>query len=422
MINKNEDFQKELISLKADLISQEHRFFRVIHNFCRLRPNLKKDDPRRGAASKALLWYFLSPAKLTAAGISIVAILGLFFAYQANNLLQKQNLKIDIQNHLAEASRRSSLIFELTSIIERIDSLRDSNKGPLVKIPRDLIGRIVALSQSFRPYKYINYELNSKNKTQWQQVECNTFNEIFGSCNNISEIAVSSRPLSPERAQLFMTLVNANIQNLQEIIDSGADFTYSDFNGIKLRKFILQNVDFSGSSFTNAEFFQARFKKVDLKDAKFSNTHIQSSTFENYEISNSVFDDVKFENVEFGTGIIIGSVFQKSEFKDSIFKGKNRFLSCSIEAIFDAVEFNDVSFKSNVLSGSIIIDPSFNNVSFNFDNLDGLIFSVYPNTWELVSNFILQTILNLDGYELKMINKPSRKDGLRTFKIEKKIE
>ena len=49
--------------------------------------------------------------------------------FQQNTLIQKQNLKLDIQSHLIEAQRRAGLMFEFTSILEEIDNIR-KNKAP----------------------------------------------------------------------------------------------------------------------------------------------------------------------------------------------------------------------------------------------------------------------------------------------------
>lgn len=54
----------------------------------------------------------------------VAALLSTALHVHQNWLLMRQNEKLDTQNHLVEAQRRAGLMFELTSILEAVESLR----------------------------------------------------------------------------------------------------------------------------------------------------------------------------------------------------------------------------------------------------------------------------------------------------------
>jgi len=108
-----------------------------------------------------------------------------------NKLVQQQNIKIEHQNkrldqqtNLQEAERRSSLVFLFSNIMDAIDSeLKDSlNKKDTLS--KQLIGRIIALSTRLSPYRYLT--------------EGDT---------------LISHPLSPERGQLLVNLVESDLDS-----------------------------------------------------------------------------------------------------------------------------------------------------------------------------------------------------------------
>ena len=70
-----------------------------------------------------------------------------------NGLLGRQNQRLDQQINLEEGNRRSSLVFFMSNIMDKLDfELRNS---PNRTLSDPLFGRIVSLSQSMRPYRYL---------------------------------------------------------------------------------------------------------------------------------------------------------------------------------------------------------------------------------------------------------------------------
>lgn len=120
MKDKNEiDILKdELNSLEAKLIEQEHRPITLIWNFIKRKSKWKKDDKRRDAATKAIIWRLLfSPTTIAVASGGFLALISVFFLWEQNKLFKFQNNKFEQQNQLIEADRRSSQVFIMGEVL-----------------------------------------------------------------------------------------------------------------------------------------------------------------------------------------------------------------------------------------------------------------------------------------------------------------
>lgn len=188
------------------------------------------------------------------------------------DLFKEQNNRLNLQNNLLEADRRSSLVFLMSNILDKVDAeikeQRDSLKkrnqklpeefGPRDEIPdsikyvlsKPLISRIVALSLAFKPYRIMKGDKLAKES------------------------------MSPERGQLFISLMKNNLsQSTQEEIAFG-DFSKADIGAILLWKAWMPHSNFEGANlsyseltgthFSYANFSHANLSHADLIDADFS--------------------------------------------------------------------------------------------------------------------------------------------------------
>ena len=155
---------------------------------------------------------------------ALCATLPLILTIQQNTLISRQNELIAQQNQLSEASRRAGLMYELTSILDKIDKEMDAANIERAAMnvkqrhtqeykdeehkrranrrsiqPRDrekyqfserLAGRIVALSRSLSPYRFLERDGQT-----------------------------TPRPLSPERGQLLLSLLEtgADLEELNHV-------------------------------------------------------------------------------------------------------------------------------------------------------------------------------------------------------------
>lgn len=165
---------------EALLVAQEHRFVPALVNvaevlFGRHRSRRAELLPK---ALGALFWC-LVPSGGTAT-VGLIALLSLVLAWQQTQLLSAQNKKIEVQNMLAEAQRRAGLMFETSAIFQVLDEeRRDASRNrqllacgtpmhercwatredqKLFVPSRATTGRIAALTQALRPYRYLTVE------------------------------------------------------------------------------------------------------------------------------------------------------------------------------------------------------------------------------------------------------------------------
>ncbi len=162
-----------------------------------------------------------------------------------NGLLGRQNQRLDQQINLEEGNRRSSLIFFMSNIMDKLDIELRSNKDRTLSDA--LIGRIVSLSQSMRPYRYLEND------------------------------SLTPRQLSPERGQLLFSLVNSNLDKATyDKIYARANFNYADLREANFSEAYLRGAKLAHSSFSNANFNYA-----DLQGADLSNAWLEHATFRN---------------------------------------------------------------------------------------------------------------------------------------------
>lgn len=302
--------ERRMLELEAKLVEQDHRLIPVLHYFFTRRRALPQDDPRRDASLRALLWRLLSPQTAATVGIGVASVLGLALAYQANSLLSQQNARIDVQNQLAEAARRSALIVELTSINERIDAYR-ARAADEVTLPKSLVGRIVALSKSLRPYQYISY----------QSDDLSSFGSPFAGSPRAAEagqVQLVERALSPERGQLLLTLASANIRNFGDLITEGIDFRYADLRGVTLRAVKLINAELQYSDFRGANFYATQFSSSDLTSARFDGASLIGVNFGAVAGGATRLDQASFRGARLNRANFLGASLTKADFSNSL--------------------------------------------------------------------------------------------------------
>lgn len=174
--------------------------------------------------------YLIATRSLAYVGMAlgaIVSVATLISAYVQMETLEEQNRLIVVQNSLTEASRRSSLNFELSNVLNLLAS---DKANPL------LYARTAAVSRSFRPYRYLRDD------------------------------GFLSDPLSPERAQLLVSLLAVDM-DLKAVADNGATFAFADLSGANLANANLLGVDLSHSDMTGADVGGVTFSYADLSHA-----------------------------------------------------------------------------------------------------------------------------------------------------------
>ncbi len=229
-----------------------------------------------------------------------------------NHLLGKQNQRLDQQINLEEGNRRSSLIFFMSNIMDRIDEEMRRRTDRSLSDP--LIGRIVSLSQGLRPYRYLEND------------------------------SLTPRQLSPERGQLLFSLINSNLdQTTYDKIFARANFNYAD-----LREANFTNAYLKGAKLADSYFYKANFNQANLENADLSNAYLEEATFRT----------TKMDGANLGNANL-----RKSRMEDISLVGGNLAFADMREIYLDG------DFRNSNLEGIKIQEATITNV-----NLEGCYF------------------------------------------------
>ncbi|MCB0528421.1 MAG: pentapeptide repeat-containing protein [Saprospiraceae bacterium] len=192
---------------------------------------------------------------------------------QQNQLLNQQNIRLDQQTYLQEAERRSSLVFLMGNILDGVNQelKEDVGRKGVRDVTPQLIGRVIALSNALRPYRYLGSD------------------------------SLVGRELSPERGFLLLSIVSSEIDksSLQQIYRS-ADFSYADLKnavlsgeylkgvnltGADLENALLDEADLSGANLSEAVLRGAVIARANLQEARLRDADLFKTNFESADLS-----------------------------------------------------------------------------------------------------------------------------------------
>ncbi|HLP94168.1 MAG TPA: pentapeptide repeat-containing protein [Saprospiraceae bacterium] len=244
---------------------------------------------------------------------------------QQNILLQSQNYRLDQQTYLQEADRRSSLIFLMGNLLDAMDrELKNDVGQPGVRdLSPQIIGRVVALSKSLRPYRYLESD------------------------------SLVSRELSPERGQLLVSIVNSQIDKgtLRKIFQF-SDFSAADLkgavlsgeylNGINLSRAdlagaTLDETDFSQADLSGADLSDAILARAVLKDARLRQTNLQRAYLESADLSQANFYGAKLQDAN-----LSGAKMTQTHFASALLSGADLSGAAILKARFEQAELDSV--------------------------------------------------------------------------------
>ncbi|MEM9918388.1 MAG: pentapeptide repeat-containing protein [Bacteroidota bacterium] len=185
----------------------------------------------------------------------VIAQNGLFD--NQNTLVAKQNQRIEQQTELIEADRRSSLVFLMGNIMDRLDAELKNPKNVKRAISLELIGQISALSQSLKPYRYLK---NDK---------------------------LTKKPLSPERGQLLLSLINSRLDTAESYknIYISTKFSRSDLDEAFLRGAYLQGAILTNAVLEEADLNNAIFREAYMREANLSEAYATNADFRDADLS-----------------------------------------------------------------------------------------------------------------------------------------
>jgi len=340
--------------------------------------------------------------------VFLVSILGgaATFAIFAATFIQAerlavQNRLIESQLHLAEAQRQTALAVSLENLENELGRLQGS--GGEVVLPEPLILKIVALSRTFRPYRFVEYSL--QNTLNVVQQDLLPFDAEFG-------VRLTRTPLSQERSRLLSQIIFAPISNMEALHQKGPIFQFSDFREYFLSQQKLDCFDLRSSDFRESYGFAASFRGAQLQRTDFSyanmtgvdfssadteeentpcpttvgafhpdrNTNLTNSNFSFARLNRGNFNGAVLDNVTFSNSILFGTTFIDSQIAKANFDGAivhSGDKAPGIEAIADGF-FGEATtdLKEGFLSSWKVVAEKPDHPFLNDANLDDTVYYV----------------------------------------------
>ena len=211
-----------------------------------------------------------------------------------NELLHRQNYRLDQQTYLQEAGRRSSLIFLMGNLLDAIDRELKADVGrPGVRdLSPQIIGQIVALSNSLRPYRYLEND------------------------------SLIDREISPERGQLLLSLVNSEIDNgsLGRIF-LAADFSSAELGGALLAGEYLGGVNLREANLSKADLNGANLAGADLNRADLSSAFLVGTLLTKANLSETDLRETIIEQTDFRGASLYGTDLRGVDLTTSDLRG-----------------------------------------------------------------------------------------------------
>jgi uncharacterized protein YjbI with pentapeptide repeats len=273
---------------------------------------------------------------------------------QQNLLLQNQNYRLDQQTYLQEADRRSSLIFLMGNLLDAMDRELKSDIGqPGVRdLSPQIIGRVVALSKSLRPYRYLESD------------------------------SLVARELSPERGQLLVSIVNSQIDNgsLRRIFQF-ADFSFADLkdvvlSGEYLSGINLHHADLAGAILDETDLSRADLSGADLSDAVFARANVREARFRQANLTNAYFESAdltqaNFYGAKMRSANFAGAKLRQTHFTNADLSAANLFGATLIrtgldQTVLDSVVVDNYNWLAQLPTGSQDSIRGLNHVLSNY--------------------------------------------------------
>ncbi len=239
-------------------------------------------------------------------------------------LLYNQNRLIDTQVNLEEANRRSSLIFLMSNIMDKVDEelKEDPNNDKVRNISPQLIGRIAALSQAMRPYRYLQ------------------------------DGQLIDKPLSPERGQLLTALVRSKFDS------SG----YADiYKAVRFERADLQRAQLKSAYLNETDLRDADLRGADLRDATLSGATLRDATLRDATLSTANFRRADLIRANLNGADLNGADLSKTALSDATLR----------DAYLRGANLRDAVLRDAVLRDAILSETYLSRADLSGADLSG---------------------------------------------------
>jgi len=284
---------------------------------------------------------------------------------QQNALMTQQNKRLDQQTYLQEAERRSSLIFLMGNILDAVNVELRSDMGlsGVRDLSPQLVGRIIALSNSLRPYKYLEND------------------------------SLISRELSPERGHLLLSIISSEIDRgtLRRI------YRVADFSSADLKSAVLSSEYLAGINLANADLRGATLDEADFSDANLSGAELNGAVMSFANLRGSRFRQAKMRGVYLVSADLSQANFANADLYGANLTGANlrnaHFSNANLQKTnLAGADLRRVALRQAVLDSVIVSE-------FNWlDNLSTLDKDSIRGTNYLKTNYFVDSVQTQLGY------------------------
>ncbi|WP_298423237.1 pentapeptide repeat-containing protein [uncultured Kordia sp.] len=280
-----------------------------------------------------------------------------------NDLIKKQNKRIDQQTFLTEASRRSSQMFIMGEVLSDINEELESANNEERVLSNALVGRIISLSMAMKPYRYLEND------------------------------SLIQKPLSPERGQLLISLIESRMDSLLFInrIIKNANFNYAELQSANMKDANLKWADLRASNFKHANLGGADLTFADLSDSDMSFAKMIGGTFFETDFSNA-----NLHGANFGSAKLIEANFNYADLTD---------------ANLWKVDATDVIFSRAIMKYVYLVETNLTETNLDYVDLTGA--NLHG------TNFYKADMTNIVSLDSARVH---RKDWLQYIKDEKKVK
>lgn len=207
--------------------------------------------------------------------VSLGGLMGTILLMNQNELLQNQNQLITNQMSLEEASRRGALVVLMSNIFDKVDREIAEQRDTLIKrggeatdstrysLSLSLIGQIAALSQAFKPYRFMDGD------------------------------ALIDSTLSPERGQLLLTITRLPLDTgtLLRIFEQST-FKKADLSEADLGEAKLMGAKLVGANLMNADLSEAKLNRAKLMGADLNEANLNGANLNGADLSEAHLSEV----------------------------------------------------------------------------------------------------------------------------------
>lgn len=244
----------------------------------------KAPDSDKGRRSYGLLWLVVGAFILFGGTLSGLMIHRQSELFEASSALQ--DLRIREQAELVESIRKSNQGFLMGNVLDKLD--RELEQNPSGKLSDGLIGRVVALSYSLKPYRHLEGD------------------------------TLSRKMLSPERGQLLMALVHMDMDSTSmNRIRSRARFFGADLRGVQLPGANLSGIDLEGADLENANLKGANLHGANLSWANLWGADLDSSNLSNSNLRRSNLSWAELNHCDLRMSNLNGADLSNAKFRAS---------------------------------------------------------------------------------------------------------